>query len=294
MSGNRDWGVQGGSLTLPPFAGPDDPAILVGDFLPPCMQASYTAAIFFRPPNSVIDRAPYWFLAQRTLPIGGTSWQDVDEGYLIYDGAACGYVIYRRRQGHYQLFGPDMVIDAFEDFGNIEENGALFNSPPQAGFSNGAIINILDPATFFINVNIDWNGCITAQSIDVTSYTNGSVGYTATGPTAFVGNAFTVPPSGQVMIHYGGRMSNNSAGQSTYLSIAILTGGTVGSGSTVLAASDNNATDTAGNANQSQRQSVQYLFTGTPGDVLNATLMHRVQGGTGTFSRRYVITQPVF
>lgn len=41
MASNRDWGVDAQSLTLPPFAGPNDPAIVVGPDIPPEIVAFY-------------------------------------------------------------------------------------------------------------------------------------------------------------------------------------------------------------------------------------------------------------
>ncbi len=86
------------SLILPGTAGPDEAAILLGPDLPPCMQAAYSSAVFFRPPGTVsnaIDR-PIFFIAQAKNPISG----QVDEGWALWDqgtGSICGYYVTRTR-----------------------------------------------------------------------------------------------------------------------------------------------------------------------------------------------------
>jgi hypothetical protein len=98
VSGRGDWGVQGASLTLPPFAGPADAAIIIGEDLPTCMQAAYASAIFWRGSTSLSpNSAPIYFIGQRKAPVGGNNAQIVDHGWLVNDGVnPCGYVVMRR------------------------------------------------------------------------------------------------------------------------------------------------------------------------------------------------------
>lgn len=41
MSSNRDWGVSGSTISIPPFIGPNDPGIIIGDTVPPVLTAYY-------------------------------------------------------------------------------------------------------------------------------------------------------------------------------------------------------------------------------------------------------------
>lgn len=85
------------TLILPNNAGPNDPAIIIGPDMPPCMQPTYSSAFFFRPPATVgagIAGRPYMYMAQLIAPGGGTN--RVDFGWLVYDpsGAVCGFIAF--------------------------------------------------------------------------------------------------------------------------------------------------------------------------------------------------------
>jgi len=85
-------------LILPSSALPDDSAVVIGPDLPPCMQAAYSSAIFFRPQNTFtggVNAAPLYFLAQKKIT---GVFQNVDEGWALYDGnTICGYVVMSTR-----------------------------------------------------------------------------------------------------------------------------------------------------------------------------------------------------
>jgi hypothetical protein len=112
-----------------------------------------------------------------------------------------------------------------------------------------------------------------------TSYTG-----TRTGTANIAGAAFKGPLSGAVRIDWACGMSNNGTGI-TLVSPRVLTGSTVGSGSSVLAAADTNALQYASSPNE-LKVSDFYILTGlTPGSDYNVSLMYRVSGNTGTFNR---------
>ena len=97
MPNQADWGVDPDTIILPPGADPNDPAIIIGPDLPPCMQATYSSAIFFRPPGTVgpgIAGRPYMYMAELVAPPGNTN--RVDFGWAIYDpsGAVCGFIAF--------------------------------------------------------------------------------------------------------------------------------------------------------------------------------------------------------
>lgn len=85
------------TLILPNNAGPNDPAIIIGPDLPPCMQSRYSSAIFFRPPDTASNplNRPIKFIGQVINPISG----QVDEGWALYDQKSppvvCGFYVYK-------------------------------------------------------------------------------------------------------------------------------------------------------------------------------------------------------
>lgn len=136
-------------LILPGTAQPNDPAIIEGPDLPPCMQARYSAAIFFRPPNTAsggANAAPWKFYAQVKAPSPNTI-QWVEEGYAIWDQSSiCGFVVYRRSQADNFGGGALAVADIF---GQLLTGGtASFASVPAVvyGLTGApAFIRIGDP-----------------------------------------------------------------------------------------------------------------------------------------------------
>jgi hypothetical protein len=272
------------SITLPSSAAANDPAIIIGQDLPACMQADYTAAIFFRPPFSVSSQAPYWFIAQAKTPGGGLGWQQVDYGYLLYDGVQCGYVVYKRERGQLALPGSPAQLAMATDMGVIAQSGDLIDTGP-----------------LFFNLNtttlVDLGGSTTTTNRQGTSYTTTSTSYTATG-AVFCGLSFVWPRSEKMVFTYNARMRNNTAGLSCFISFILASGSTVGSGSTLYGPNDSEAVDHAGPANNSDSQARSFMldntFGLTIGSSYNLYLVHRVEGGTGTFSNRQITISPEF
>lgn len=276
------------------------------------MQAMYSAAIFWRP-GFTLDptNCPYLFLAEHVFP-GPTGVQIVDEGYLRYDPftGTCAVNVFRQKVGFY-AFGSLQVGEYYGKRGSSGPNTAdtpwTVNPDNPAfvineggfdvvNFSRAYVGNSSDwifdsPSTLTVesgvthqqNALLQYGAFAAGQSINAGSFTSTSTGYTATGGTS-VGRAFTVPPSGDVLINYAGRMSNSGSTASTYITIQIRTGSTIGSGTVVLAASDTQAIDHAGSI--SDRNGAAYLFSGTVGSAYNVQLLHKVEAGTGTFSQR--------
>lgn len=124
-----------------------------------------------------------------------------------------------------------------------------------------------------------------ASDFQVTSGTTGSTSYTTTlsGGTA-CGFAVTAPPSGILRIFVTAQMSNNVANY-CFSAPQVRTGGTIGSGTLVLGANDDEAL--CMNGTVAFRSSVARILPGlTPGAVYNIQMLHKVGGGTGTFTRK--------
>lgn len=308
MGGRGGWVLDPNTLTLPPQAGPNDPAIIIGPDLPPCMQSDYSAAIFWRP-GFTLDptNTPYLFLAEHVFP-GPTGVQIVDEGYLLYDPftGTCAVNVMRQKVGFY-AFGTLQVSEYYGTSGTSGTNRAdtPWTNLPALGYTGtelyygnqtitewdtGSLLQVGSGVDIDVGSEIQYGAMASGQSVSATSFTSTSTGYTATGG-AVVGRAFTMPPSGQVSIHYGCRIRNSGASASTYPTIQIRTGSTIGSGTVVLAADDSQAIDHAGSI--SDRNGGSYLFSGTSGTAYNVQMVHRVEAGTGTFSERQVYVVPV-
>lgn len=288
-----DWGVPTRTQVFPPGAPADTAAIIIGPDLPPCMQADYAAAVLFRPPGSVSADNPYYFMAQRSALDAGQS--RVDFGWLQYDPAAGLCRLWVTTQNYGSV-----------SFGQLSSVTVYAADAPVGTtlMSTYILRNAFGPTSWISEADnndftgiINWGAigaqCITVEDYQSVLYTSTSTSYTDVG-AVYCGVVFTVPPNGRVALNYGGRMRNGTAGISSFLTLVIREGNTIGSGTTVLAAADDNATDHAAGANQSDRQEVSYLFdTGTPGSVYNAFLMHRAESGTSTFSRRHIMATPV-
>lgn len=135
-------------------------------------------------------------------------------------------------------------------------------------------------------------GNATTVDTQVTSGTTTSTSYTATltGGTA-CGLAFTAPPSGQVLVHNNCRLVNSGIFL-TFCTIRVRTGSSIGSGSDVVATSDENAVTVY--ATTEARIGNTYLVTGlTPGSSYNVQQLFRVVGGTGTFLNKSLIVQKI-
>lgn len=130
-----------------------------------------------------------------------------------------------------------------------------------------------------------------AGDIQNTVGTTTSTTFTATltGGTA-VGVAFVAPASGAVIFHYNSLMTNSGANFS-YSSPQVRTGGTVGSGTIVLAVIDDYALTHQG-TNQDRYGGTKRLTGLSPGVTYNVQMLHRASAGTGTFSRKELIVTP--
>ena len=105
------------------------------------------------------------------------------------------------------------------------------------------------------------------------------------------GVAFIAPTTGRVRIDYAAQLDNDTALQGTSLAPVVRQGGTVGTGVSVLAASDvyrllNIGTDAGAWGSFC-------LVTGlVAGDTYNVRLEHKVSGGIGTILNRRVAVNP--
>jgi hypothetical protein len=113
----------------------------------------------------------------------------------------------------------------------------------------------------------------------------------AGGTYADCGVAFVAPTTGRVMIFFDADLSNSTT-TASFISPVVRTGGTVGSGSTVAAASLDEAIHVAGT--NGHHFGNTRLITGlTAGTTYNVRLEHRVGGAsTGTALRRHVTVVP--
>lgn len=117
------------------------------------------------------------------------------------------------------------------------------------------------------------------------SFTNTSYGIGTSAGTYFsVDVVFTAPPSGCVDLDFRGQVLNSVATNQTYISPVVREGGTVGSGTVVLAASDARAMVsgiTSANPGQSYVGAFCSVTGLTSGATYNVRLEHRVNAGTG-------------
>ncbi len=128
MGSNRDWGVDSQTLTIPPFAGPNDPQIAIGPDIPADLQAFYTAqgtpvvgAIIFRT-NAIL----YTYEA-------------------IVSGGA-GTAVGTSRNGvvaEYNILSTLTGAQSRQIFGNLTAAAVEFGSP--SGTPTGSILNINAP-----------------------------------------------------------------------------------------------------------------------------------------------------
>jgi len=136
---------------------------------------------------------------------------------------------------------------------------------------------------------------VTVADFEVGSFTFTHTTYAITGEPATVGVAFVAPTTGRAVLHYSCNITNSST-SSTLMTPVVREGTTVGSGTSFLAASDDNAIavlPVAGSAAGLTFGGRALLVSGmTPGDDYNVRLEHRVSGSTGTLTRRAVTVCP--
>lgn len=111
------------------------------------------------------------------------------------------------------------------------------------------------------------------------------------------GTTFTAPDSGNVYVTVGGRIQNDTAGNTTYLSFEIRQGAVIGSGTVVLAPNSGQRALAAGTPSSERAgSSRRKLVTGlTPGAAYNVRTMHAGQAATGgcTIFNRDLLIEPV-
>ena len=134
----------------------------------------------------------------------------------------------------------------------------------------------------------------------VTNFQVGSFTFNATtfgtdndsGTYVDCGVAFVAATTGRALINFGGSTDNDTAAAFTIMAPVVRAGGTVGSGTTFLAASDDEALS-VGSTVAMRLAPPAVLVTGlTPGDTYNVRLEHRVSAGIGTLLRRRVTVAP--
>lgn len=103
--------------------------------------------------------------------------------------------------------------------------------------------------------------------------------------------AFTAPTTGRVLVQWGGWLDSNGA-NTVYLSFEVRTGSSIGSGSVVFAASDENAMYHL-NTNQCAMGMFCPVDGLTPGGSYHVRLMHRTSGGTGSVDNQEVNVIPL-
>jgi hypothetical protein len=110
------------------------------------------------------------------------------------------------------------------------------------------------------------------------------------GSYADCGVAFVACSTGRALIWHAAQLDNSTTA-ATRVAPVVRTGSTVGSGSSVVAASDSNAI--VGQGTDAARFGAAVFVEGlTPGDSYNVRLEHRTTAGTGTVSLRTVIVSP--
>lgn len=110
--------------------------------------------------------------------------------------------------------------------------------------------------------------------------------YTTAGGV-IVGGVFTVPQSGQLRVDFSSILDNVGATGFTWVSAQLNTGGVVAGGVPIVAATDNIAI--TNNGTSSIITSNFYIYSGlTPGNVVNAFLMHRTDVSSGSVGSRKI------
>lgn len=153
-----------------------------------------------------------------------------------------------------------------------------------------AALFIPPSGNYVISVTGPGGDAVPAFNTNTDVNTTTSAAYTTAGAT-LTGVVFVAPSTGRVLIHWAVEAAN-SAGSFTLVSPQVATGDTVGAGTVVLAASDDN-TARADTTAVVRSANFHPLSTGlTAGTVYNCALYHRVGAGTGTISRRRVLVLP--
>lgn len=135
----------------------------------------------------------------------------------------------------------------------------------------------------------------TVADAEVASFTFTHTTFAVTGEPATCGVVFVAPTTGRVTLDYSCNEGNSTAA-SVLVAPAVREGGSIGSGTTVLAANDDDAVailTVAGMNSALVFGGRTRLVTGlTPGSTYNVRLEHRTNTGTATVSRRSITVSP--
>lgn len=137
------------------------------------------------------------------------------------------------------------------------------------------------------------------ESADETGFT--STTYIAGAVT--VGQAFTAPTSGRVLVLWHARFESNTNNARSSVTVEVRTGDTLGAGTVVSAATDNNALETDQSANaaatngfETRTQAGMWRVVDglTAGSAYNAVMLHRMQSaGNGDVMERSLAVIPL-
>lgn len=107
------------------------------------------------------------------------------------------------------------------------------------------------------------------------------------------GTTFVAPTSGRVMVQWFARYESNGT-NFTFVSAAVRTGGVIGSGSVVAAASDGVAIETAAGTDVNQQYPMYRFVSGlTGGSTYNAQVEMKVNTGTSDIFDRNITVIPL-
>ncbi|WFE45298.1 hypothetical protein [Verrucosispora sp. WMMD1129] len=177
---------------------------------------------------------------------------------------------------------------------------------PTTGLHEGAYADQWDDDTLYRWSGSAWTAVASAAAYAAALEPLG-LGYTASNTTdsgvtsttfvagASIGTTFVAPLSGAVLITFGSLVRITADGNETaYVGAQLRSGGTVGSGTVLVAASDNDTircrkfSTTVSSVQEIQAAWTMRVSGLTPGSTYNVQLMHRVTGGTGTISNRRI------
>lgn len=163
--------------------------------------------------------------------------------------------------------------------------------------TNPAAVSIVSDFVHLIGVVSAHDGVLssTMETLEVMGSTStvssASTTFVALGSGGSAGLAFTAPPSGKVLIIHDTTIHNGTASNSAVSSFEVRTGDTIGSGTVVLAASDDRAVFNFDSLRVSA--SVARLVEGlTPGNAYNVRTLVRCGAGTVQVSRAHLTLVP--
>lgn len=133
------------------------------------------------------------------------------------------------------------------------------------------------------------------EATDETAFTSTSY---IVGAAATCGTSFVAPTSGIVLVLWHVRFQCNTASTRAAVSVQVATGSTLGSGTVVSAATDEDCLETtqgaAGGADTRMGAGTHRVVTGlTPGSTYNVVTMHKTFSGNSTVFARRVTVLPI-